>query len=304
MGMLYRIKRAPVRYYKRILYFLSPWLSDEFFIKAMFLGKMGCRVNLKNPKTYQEKLQWLKLHNRNPEYTTMVDKYEVKHYITSKWGDIVKVIPTIGVWDHFEEIDFHNLPDEFVLKTTHDSGTVVICRDKSQFDIIAAKEKLEKSLKRNYFLLGREWPYKDVKPRIIAEEFMVDESGSELKDYKWFCFDGEPKAMFIASDRFSVDEETKFDFFDMDFNHLPCLSGHPNSNKKINKPRNFDKMKEIAKLLSKGIPHVRVDFYDINGTLYFGEFTFFHHTGFVHFEPKEWDYKFGDWIKLPNVTIQ
>ncbi|EPC05289.1 hypothetical protein HMPREF0994_06957 [Lachnospiraceae bacterium 3_1_57FAA_CT1] len=274
-------------------------LSDKMYLKLVFRAKMGMRLNLQNPQTFNEKLQWLKLHDRKPEYTSMVDKYEAKKYVAERIGEEY-IIPTLGVWDNFEEIDFDSLPNQFVLKTTHDSGGVVICRDKISFDKKKAREKLEKSLKRNYYMQGREWPYKDVKPRIIAEQYMVDESGYELKDYKLFCFDGFAKAMFIASDRYKAGEETKFDFFDMDFKHLPFTNGHPNAEHEIKRPESFEKMKELAGKLSEGIPQVRVDFYDINGQIYFGELTLSHWGGMVPFKPEEWDYKFGEWIKLPD----
>ena len=175
-------------------------IFDEEFVKKAFKLNLGYDLDLKNPKTYNEKLQWLKLYDRNPLYTTLVDKYEVKNYITEKIG-YDYVIPTLGVWDKFDDIDFDALPNEFVLKTTHDSGGVVICKDKKVFNFKKAKQKIEKSLKTNYFYVHREWPYKNVKHRIIAEQYMVDESGYELKDYKFFCFDGKVKALFIAKDR-------------------------------------------------------------------------------------------------------
>ena len=274
-------------------------MSDVKYLKLMYRIYIGNKLNLDQPQTFNEKLQWLKLHDRKPEYTSMVDKYEAKKYVAERIGEEY-IIPTLGVWDNFEEIDFDSLPNQFVLKTTHDSGGVVICRDKISFDKKKAREKLEKSLKRNYYMQGREWPYKDVKPRIIAEQYMVDESGYELKDYKLFCFDGFAKAMFIASDRYKAGEETKFDFFDMDFKHLPFTNGHPNAEHEIKRPESFEKMKELAGKLSEGIPQVRVDFYDINGQIYFGELTLSHWGGMVPFEPEEWDYKFGEWIKLPD----
>ena len=187
-----------------------------------------------------------------------------------------------------------------MLKCTHDSGGLVIVPDKSKLDIAKARKKINHCLKHNYYWGLREWPYKDMKPRIIAEQFMVDESGTELKDYKFFCFDGEPKAMFIATDRSNPTEETKFDFFDMDFNHLPFTNGHPNATREIKKPDGFEEMKQIAAKLSKGIPHVRVDLYNINGHIYFGELTFSHWSGFTPFVPEEWDYRFGSWIDLPH----
>lgn len=253
-------------------------LSDKAYLKLKFKASLGKKLNLKNPQTFNEKLQWLKLNDRKPEYTTMVDKYEGKKYVADIIGE-EHIIPTLGVWDKFDDIDFDSLPNEFVLKCTHDSGGLVIVKDKASFDKEAARKKINKCLKRNYYWHGREGPYKNVKPKIIAEEYMVDESGYELKDYKIFCFSGEPKVMFIATDRSNPNEETKFDFFDMDFKHLPFTNGHPNSNRPIQCPKSFEQMKELASKLSKGIPQVRVDFYDINGKIYFGELTLFHWGG-------------------------
>ena len=272
--------------------------SDKIYLDIIYYLRFGKHVNWNNPRTFNEKLQWLKLHNRESIYTKMVDKYEAKKYVANLIGS-EHIIPTIDVYDRVEDINWDKLPNQFVLKCTHDSGGVFICRDKTTFDIEATKIKLNKALKKNCFYGNREWPYKNVIPRIICEEYKVDESGYELKDYKWFCFDGEPKALFIATDRGNSDKETKFDFFDMDFNHLPIKNGHPNAVNAIKKPIGFNKMKELAAILSKGIPHLRVDFYDINGHIYFGELTFFHWSGMMPFEPEEWDYKFGSWIKLP-----
>ena len=282
--------------FKSFMKISSKILPDKIYLSLKFKYKMGHFLNLENPQTFNEKLQWLKLYNRKPEYTIMVDKHEVKKYVADIIGEEY-IIPTLGVWNHFDEIDFDKLPNQFVLKCTHDSGGLVICKDKNKLDLKAAKQKIEKSLKQNYYWFGREWPYKDVKPRIIAEKYMIDESGYELKDYKFFCFNGEPKMMFIATDRGS---DTKFDFYDIDFNHLPFTNGHPNANKKIKRPKNYSKMLALAAKLSFGIPHVRVDFYNINGKIYFGELTFFHWSGLVPFEPEEWDYKLGNWLKLPE----
>ena len=186
------------------------------------------------------------------------------------------------------------------MKCTHDSGGLIICHDKNELDIKAAKKKLEKCLKTNYYYSFREWPYKNVNPRIIAEKLMVDSETNELRDYKFFTFSGVAKALFIASDRQNPNEETKFDFYDMDFNHLDIRNGHPNATVAIKKPVCFDEMKRLAEVLSKGIPHVRVDFYEVNGRAYFGELTFAHWSGLVPFEPEEWDKKFGDWLQIPQ----
>ena len=266
-----------------ILYRLAPIIPDKLYLKWMFKLKMGYKLDLDNPQL---------------EYTQMVDKVAAKEYVANIIGNEY-IIPTIGVWTSVDDIDFDKLPNQFVLKCTHDSGGIVICPDKSKLNINVAKRKLKRGLKKNYYSQNREWPYKNVVPRIIGEQYMVDESGYELKDYKWFCFDGVPKALFIATDRGVEGEETKFDFFDADFNHLPITNGHPNANREILKPKGFDEMKRLAAKLSAGHPHIRVDFYDINGKIYFGELTFYHWSGTTPFEPIEWDYKFGEWINLP-----
>lgn len=273
-------------------------LPDSLYIQIYYFIRFKRFCNLKNPKTYNEKLQWLKLNDRNPEYINMVDKYEVKEYVSKIIGKEY-IIPTLGIWDNFDEIDFDKLPNQFVLKCTHDSEGLVIVKDKKQLDINLAREKINNALKYNFYYIGREWPYKNIKPRIIAEQYMEDCVHGELRDYKFFCFNGEPKAMFIATDR--NDGNTKFDYYDLDFNHLDIIQHYPNSEKEISKPSQYEKMLELSKVLSNNIPHIRVDFYEVNGKLYFGELTFYHFSGFMPFEPNKWDRVFGDWIKLPNL---
>lgn len=432
--------------HKKFVYAFARFYSDRHFLETLFPLRVGYRLNLDNPQTFNEKLQWLKLYDRRPEYTQMVDKVEAKKYVASIIGE-EHIIPTLAVYDRVEDIDFDALPNQFVLKCTHDSGGIVICRDKHQLDREAAIRKLALGLKVNYFYRNREWPYKNVKPRIIAEQYMSNDGGQELtdykvhnfngtpevilvcrdryrdtgmtedfysrqwehlnvsrpshpkatseesrpveldemlrlseklangipfvrtdfytidhkvyfgeltffpasgmepfvptewdkamgdwlkidvgggkklllngnkailikpkcqeqieelSDYKWFCFNGVPQYMFIATDRFNKDEDTKFDFFDMDFRHLPFINGHPNATREIIKPRGFEKMKELAAKLSSGLPQVRVDFYDVNGHIYFGELTFYHWSGMVPFVPNEWDYIWGKQIKLPG----
>lgn len=273
-------------------------LSDEKFLKLKYYAHMGKRLNLSTPRTFNEKLQWLKLNDRKPEYTVMVDKYAVKKYVSDRIGDQY-IIPTLGVWDRPEDIDFESLPDQFVLKVTHDSGGLVICRDKATLDKEATIQKLHKSLQRDYYQVHREWPYKNVPRRIIAEQYMEDKETGELRDYKFFCFNGTARLLFIATDRMNKNEETKFDFFDMELNHLDIKNGHPNADTSPAKPKNFEEMRHLAEKLSQNIPHVRVDFYEVNGKTYFGELTFSHWSGLVPFEPEEWDRTIGDWIKLP-----
>lgn len=291
---------------KRFMYLNSlgfwNYMSDEKYIKKLYRIMMKKELNLKTPRTFNEKLQWLKLYDRNPMYTTMVDKYEVKKYVEEKIGKQY-IIPTLGVWDKFDDIDFDSLPNQFVLKCTHDSGGLSICKDKSNWDKEKAKKKIEKSLKRNFYHVSREWPYKNVKPKIIAEQYMEDSKTGELRDYKFFCFNGVAKALFIATERQKANEEVKFDFFDMNFTHIDVRQGHPNAPILPNKPETFDEMYRLAEVLSKGIPQLRVDFYEVDGKVYFGELTFSHFAGMVPFEPEIWDETFGDWIELKKRDL-
>ena len=280
---------------------ISVLFPDMLYLKIMFYLRMGHKLDLNNPKTFNEKLQWLKLYNHNPLYTVLVDKYAVKDFVANRIGSDY-LIPTLGVWDDFESIDFGKLPDQFVLKCTHDSGGLVICKEKKDFDVLKAKEKISLSLKRNYYKTWREWPYKNVKRRIIAEKYMEDESG-ELRDYKFFCFDGVVKSLFIATDRQNKNVDTKFDFFDRNFNHLPFTKGHPNASVPPSKPACFEEMNKLAESLSVGIPPVRVDLYEIRGKIYFGEMTFFDNSGFVPFSPSQYDDVWGQWIELPKKRI-
>lgn len=281
-----------------ILERMAPVIPDKMYLHCKYFLRMGKRLNLIHPKTYNEKLQWLKLYGRRPIDTVLSDKYAVKEYIVKKIGRQY-VIPLIGVWDKFEDINFDVFPDQFVLKCTHDSGGIVICKDKSKFDVERAKKIINRGLKHNYYVYSREKAYRDIPRRILAEEYREDSLTKELRDYKFFCFDGVPKVLFIASERQIVGEETKFDFFDMDYNHLPFTNGHPNAKILPDKPVCFEEMKLLAARLSKGIPHVRVDFYEVDGNVYFGEMTYSHWGGMMPFEPEEWDYIMGSWIKLP-----
>ena len=276
----------------------SRFMNDRTFIKLDYFSGMGKFPNLEKPTTYNEKLQWLKLNDIHPEYSRLVDKYEAKEYVRKILGDEF-IIPTLGIWESFDEIDFETLPNQFVLKTTHDSGGVVVCSDKSKFDREAARKKLEKSLKHNYFYEHREYPYKDIRPRIIAEKYLEDESGYELKDYKIFCFNGEPKLVEVDFDRFNGH---KRNVYDLNWNLIDLIIKFPgDKSRKIEKPIHFDEMLYVAAQLSKGIPHVRVDLYNVNGKIYFGELTFFHGSGMEKFDSIEWDYKLGNLIKLPQI---
>lgn len=275
-------------------------MPAEAFLKRMYKINMGKELNLTAPVNYTEKLQWLKLYDHRPEYTTMVDKYEVKKYVADRIGERY-VIPLLGVWDRADEIDFDALPDRFVLKTTHDSGALVICKDKSRLDVEAAKKRLTHFLGRRYYDCNREWPYKNVKPRIIAEQYMEDSTYKELRDYKFFTFGGVPKVLYIAQGR-GRGEPTVADFFDMDFNHLPFTIDHDMAAVPPEKPVCFEEMKQLAAILSEGTPQLRVDFYEVDGKVYFGEMTFFHCSGMEAFHPEEWDKIFGDWVELPQKS--
>ena len=275
------------------------WLPDDIYLKGMYYLKMKRGLDLKNPVRFSEKLQWLKLYDRNPRYTSMVDKAEAKDVAASIIGDSY-IIKTLGVWDNFDDIDFEKLPEKFVLKTTHGGGgsDVLICRDRSILDVPAVKRKFQKAMKKDLYKRYREWPYKHVRKRIIAEELLETEDGSALNDYKFFCFDGEPEYMLVSSGRFKG--KTCFDYYDIDFNPLPFSQGGPRSGLTFAKPGNYDLMLEIARKLSKGIPHVRIDLYEHKGKVYFGEFTFFDSSGFKRFSPEEWDRKIGDLCRLPE----
>jgi len=277
---------------------LLNWMSDEKYLKKEYKLNFGKELDLKNPKTFNEKMQWLKLNDRKDVYTTMVDKCEVKKYVAGIIGEEY-IIPTIGVYNKFDEIDFDKLPNQFVMKCTHDSGGIVICKDKNKFDKKAAKKKINKFLKRKYYYIHREWPYKNVKPRIIIEKYMEDGKASELTDYKIMCFAGKTKMLFTCTERFSGN--LKVTFFDLGWNKLAFERHYPSSKVNIPKPRNLEKMIKLSEKLAKNIPFVRIDWYEINGKTYFGEYTFYPGSGFEEFTPVKWDKKLGDLIDLSGV---
>lgn len=272
------------------------WMPDALYLKIVFPGYTGYKLDIKNPKTFNEKLQWLKLYDRNPAYTQMVDKYGVREYIAKKIGEEY-LIPLLGIWDRFEDIDFSQLPDQFVLKPTHDSGSVIICKDKSKLDIKETQKKIDKSLKRNFYYMGREWPYKNVKPRIIAEKYMEDESG-ELKDYKFYCFNGVVDCVMVCFDRKTGD--TKYYFFDNSWNlkRINKRGKEAPENFTLIKPKYIDKMFSLAETLSTEIPYVRVDLYELNSKIYFGELTFYPGSGFDPNYLKKTDEYFGNLINF------
>lgn len=278
---------------------LLNWLSDKAYLKVRYWVVLGEKLNLKNPQNYNEKIQWLKLYDRNSDYVSYVDKYEVKKLVSDIIGDKY-IIKTYGCWESVNEIDFSSLPNQFVLKTTHDSGGVIICKDKEELDTEAAKNFLKVHLKTKFYKKGREWVYKGVKPRIIAEEYKVDESGCELKDYKIFCFNGEPKIIQVDFDRFV---NHRRNIYDTNWNVLDVEIEYPSDKKHIiEKPEKLDEMLEIAKKLSKGIKHVRVDLYCSGKEIYFGELTFYHGSGIEQFRPKEFNIQMGKWIDIEGET--
>lgn len=296
------LKDNLVPFLEKVELFRRRFSNPEKYIRKIFYKRVGYQLNLRSPRTYNEKLQWLKLYWHHPLLPTLVDKYAVKEYVSKLIGEQY-IIPTLGVWDNVSDIDWESLPNQFVLKCTHDSGGLVICPDKSKLHKAAAVCKLKKSLAQNYYYYGFEWPYKNVKPRIIAESYMHDSKLDDLPDYKFFCFDGKVEFLFVATDRNKKGVEVKFDWYDSYFNLLPLTHVHPQSYKSISKPSTFDEMKNLAEILSKGFPHVRVDFYEINKQVYFGEMTFYPDAGWAKFEPVDWDYAFGELLNIPSEKI-
>ena len=283
---------------QKVLWKMALLIPERFYIKLIYRLNMGTWPDLKHPTTFNEKLQWLKLYDRRSEYTMMVDKVEVKKYVAGIIGEEY-VIPTLGVWDNPDDIDFNSLPEQFVLKCNHNSGLgMCICKDKNKLDIEKVKKELRRGLRQNYYKYWREWPYKNVPRKILAEKYMVDESGYELKDYKIFCFNGEPHIIEVDYDRF-VDHMRNV--YDKEWNFIKMEIEFPNNPQHIiPKPEKLCEMLELAKKLSAGIPHVRVDFYNINNKIYFGELTFFHGSGMEEFNPSCWNEKLGHLIKLPS----
>ena len=289
------------RFFLRLLLRLSNlnllnWIPDSTYLRILWRLKMDYPLILDNPVTYNEKIQWLKLNDRNPLYSLLADKYAVRKYITDTIGSQY-LVPLLSIYDCVNEIDWDNLPNQFVLKCNHDSGSKVICKDKSTLDRQVAIKKLSRRFKNNttYNVL-REWPYRNIKRKILCEKYLADETG-ELPDYKFFCFHGVPKIMLFVTERNSGNP--KMDLFDMQFERLNIqVRSYRNSNGKIEKPSGFEEMVKLAQVLSKNIAHVRVDFYNIKGKIYFGEFTFFPGSGYLPFTPKGIDQLWGSWINL------
>lgn len=272
--------------------------SDKLFLKIKFKDKMGYSLNLNKPVSFNEKLNWIKLYDRNPLYTLLVDKVKVKEYVANIIGED-HVIPTIGVWNNAKDIDFDQLPSKFVIKCNHDSGGLCVCKDKSHLDIKKVRADLAKSLATDYYKTSREWPYKNVPRRILAEKLMEDPAQPSLIDYKVMCFGGEPKMIQVHQGRFS--ENYTQDFYDVEWHKLDISQpGEPNSDQEVKKPVQFDEMMRFSAMLSKDLPQARVDWYIINDHLYFGEITLFDASGFLEFHPESWDIIMGSWINLPE----
>ncbi len=272
-------------------------LSPKLFIKIKYWVMNNQSINLKNPRTFNEKLNWMKLNYRKEEFKKLVDKYEVREYVEKSIGKEY-LIDLLGVWDRVEDIEFDSLSNQFVLKCTHDNRSTVICSDKTKLDIDKAKETLRRGLKRKFYALTGEWQYKNDHPRIIAERYMTDGKNEYLTDYKFYCFEGEPKMLLVVKDRFG---DTRHNYYDMEFNKLPCVLDYPNADFVHQKPENFEQMVELARKLSKDLFHVRVDLYNVNGEIYFSELTFYNNNGMRAFRDKEWEYKLGDMLDLKKI---
>lgn len=285
------------RFFLKLLYVSRHILSDKLYLECLYFIHNGKKLTLQNPTTFTQKIQWLKLYNRQPEYIQMVDKFEVKRYVSNIIGEKY-IIPTIGVWDDFDDIDFNILPNQFVLKTTQGSHASFICRDKNNFDIEKARSFFRKNQNKSPYNRYKEWVYKNVKPRIIAEKYMESSGQMDLTDYKFFCFDGKALYCQVIKDR--TDNET-IDFFDRNWVHQEFIGLNPNvqnSSTLIQCPKKYEQMLTIADTLSQHIPFVRIDLYDINDEIYFGEITFYPASGLGRFTPPIWDTILGKLIKI------
>ena len=279
-----------------VAYYLLP---DQVYLKIRYRKLFQKTLNLRNPQKFTEKMQWLKLYDRNPLYHQLVDKYDAKPIIANIIGDEY-IIKTLGVWERFEDIDFDKLPNQFVLKCTHDSASIVICKDKSKFDPSKYEQNYKNVfLKSDYYhFQNKQWAYKGLKPRIIAEEYIEDDTYDSLSDYKLYCFNGVAKGVYVTINRFT---NLSVSMYDMNWNLMPFEHIHPNRGDRVVRPKNLALMKDLAEKIARYIdnPFVRVDFYETNGKVYFGEITFYPEGGMCYFKPEEWDYTFGSWMKLP-----
>lgn len=298
------IKKLYARYLSYILNrpVIRNIVPEKYFIKYRYYFYNERKLNLKNPVYYNEKLQWLKLYDKNMEYSKLVDKYEVRKYVSKFIGNKYLIPLLAGPFTDFHEINIEDLPDQFVIKTTHDSGGVLICQNKKEFDTKKAIHFIKEHQHNGFYWLGREFPYKGLSPRLIVEQYMVDESGFELKDYKIFCFNGVPKIIQVDFGRFNIH---KRNFYDTNWTFLDFSTNIYESDRTFmtSPPVTLSEMIEVAKILSKNIPHVRVDLYSINSSVYFGELTFFHGSGFEKFSSDYWEKRMGDWLILPNRNV-
>lgn len=290
--------------FNKLVTWFAPFINnDKTYLKWKYRFTMGYFFDIEKPKSFYEKLQWLKLYNHQPEYTTMVDKYAVKKYVADKIGERY-IIPTLAVYDSSDEIDFDKLPNQFVLKCTHDSGGIVICKDKSKLNIKEAVDKLRKGLKKNFYWQTREWPYKNVKPRIIAEKYMEEDERPSLNDYKVLTFDGKVKLIEVHIGRYTKHHTQ--DFYDREWNKTSISQGSFGkvSDVIIERPALLDEMVRLSEILAENIPHVRIDWYIVENQLYFGEITFFDGSGFDSWDRYEDDLLMGSWITLPAKKSQ
>ena len=290
--------KKPQSIFISLLQHFGGWIPDKLYLKWLYHLKMGYKLDLEHPKTFSEKLQWLKLYDRKPVYVTMVDKYAVKDYVAKIIGEKY-IIPTLGVWDKPEDVDWDKLPNQFVLKTTHGGGGcgIVICKNKADFDKNVAIQKLKSGFQQDIYTSFREWPYKEVPHRIIAEKYLCDESGYELKDYKVFNFNGEPKMIEIDYDRFNGHSRN---LYTTDWELINATLKYPSDPKRVfEKPEVLEELLLLSRKVSKGIPHVRSDFFIINNKIYFGELTFYHGSGYEKTEPEIFNNIIGEWLKLP-----
>ena len=280
----------------------SKWWKDETYVQILHWLRIGKKMDLKNPKTYNEKCNWMKLHYHHPLFTKMVDKYEAKKIVAEKIGE-EHVVKCYGVWNHFDEIDFNKLPKQFVLKCTHDSGSVCVVKDKETMDKDAIRMKMEKGLKRYYFLQERGWPYKDVKPRILAEEYIPSLGKPESIEWKLSCFDGEVKFSTrcggIAHQALKLRSN---DHYDRSWNRMEWYAYYEPTDQDYPKPPFIEELIKYSEQLSQGIPYLRVDWYVVDNKIFFGEFTFYTWAGFCKFIPEEWNNTLGNWITLPEAN--
>lgn len=294
---LYEFKKWVLEKYKMYFTIEGKYtciLPDKMYLKKVYKVRTGKKLNLKNPKTFTEKSNWLKLYDRNPLYTIMADKYKAREYIAEKVGEEY-LVPLLGVWDSPDEIDFDALPDQFVLKCNHDNG-VIICKDKSQLDIEAVKQNLSNRLKRDYYKKLREWPYKNIPRKIICEKYMVNTNGEKVLDYKLFCFGGNVKLVEVNSERFT--DSPKEDHYNADWEHVN-VTGKPMAGDVFEKPAYYKELNKIAQVLAKDMPFVRVDFNYWDNKIYIGEMTFFY-GGAVQLFKEPWETRLGEWIELPK----